>query len=178
MPPAAHQMEITGPVAAKIFLSSSTADADLFLVLRVFDPFRKEIVFHGSNDPRTPVGIGWLRASHRKLDRARNLPYRPFHSHDEAQPLVPGEPVELDVEIWPTCIVIPAGYRIGLAVRGHDYHCDGPPLQIPGVKYTLTGIGPFRHERAEDRPAALFAGKHTLHFTPGQMPFVLLPIIP
>ena len=33
-------------------------DADLFLVLRVFDPAGKEVVFIGSNDPRVPVGLG------------------------------------------------------------------------------------------------------------------------
>ena len=67
-PPMTQEMEITGPVAAKLFVSSDTTDADLFLVLRVFDPQGKEVVFIGSNDPRTPVGLGWLRASHRKLD--------------------------------------------------------------------------------------------------------------
>src|SRR6185295_29234 len=80
------EMEITGPVAAKLFVSSDTTDADLFLVLRVFDPAGKEVVFIGSNDPRTPVGLGWLRASHRKLDPKRALPYRPWHTHDEEQP--------------------------------------------------------------------------------------------
>ena len=49
-------LEITGPVAAKLFLSSETTDADVFLVLRVFDPAGKEVTFIGSNDPRTPVG--------------------------------------------------------------------------------------------------------------------------
>ena len=66
--PLTEEMEITGPVAAKLFVSSDTTDADLFLVLRVFDPQGKEVVFVGSNDPRVPVGLGWLRASHRKLD--------------------------------------------------------------------------------------------------------------
>jgi uncharacterized protein len=176
--PFAKAIEITGPVATKLFMSSSTTDADVFLVLRVFDPAGKEITFHGSNDPRTPVGMGWLRASHRKLDHARSTAYRPFHTHDDVQPLNPGEPVELNIEIWPTSIVIPAGYRLGLAVRGRDYHCDGPPLAIPGVKYTLTGVGPFLHERSDDRPPSIFAGTHTLHFEPEKMPYVLLPIIP
>ena len=66
--PLTEEMEITGPVAAKLFVSSDTTDADLFLVLRVFDPHGKEVTFIGSNDPRVPVGLGWLRASHRKLD--------------------------------------------------------------------------------------------------------------
>ena len=110
-PPLTEQLEITGPVAAKLWVSSQTTDADLFLVLRVFDPAGKEVVFIGSNDPRMPVGLGWLRASHRKLDPRRTLPYRPWHTHDEEWPLTPGEPVELDIEIWPTSIVVPPGYR-------------------------------------------------------------------
>ncbi len=56
---------------------------------------------------------GWLRASHRKLDKKLSTPYRPYHTHDEKQPLKQGEVVELDIEIWPTSIVVPAGYRIG-----------------------------------------------------------------
>src|SRR5262249_48206882 len=124
-PPLEQEVEITGPVAAKLFVSSDTTDADLFLVLRVFDLADKEGVFIGSNDPRTPIGLGWLRASHRKLDPQRTLPYRPWHTHDEEWPLKPGEPVELDIEVWPTCIVVPAGYRIALTVRGKDYEYDG-----------------------------------------------------
>ena len=76
-PPMTEPLEITGPVAAKLFVSSDTTDADLFLVLRVFDPAGKEVAFIGSNDPRVPVGLGWLRASHRKLDPKMSQPYRP-----------------------------------------------------------------------------------------------------
>ena len=113
-PPLTKSLEITGPVAAKLWVSSETTDADLFLVLRLFDPAGKEVTFIGSNDPRTPVGLGWLRASQRKLDPKMSRPYRPWHTHDEEWPLKPGEPVELDVEIWPTCIVVPPGYRLAL----------------------------------------------------------------
>ena len=88
-------------------------------------PTGKEVTFIGTNDPRVPVGLGWLRASHRKLDPQRTLPYRPWHTHDEEWPLTPGEPVELDIEIWPTSIVVPPGYRIALTVRGKDYEYDG-----------------------------------------------------
>src|SRR5262249_56394708 len=75
-PPLAKSIEVTGPVAAKLWLSSPTADADIFLALRLFDPNGKEITFIGSNDPRVPIGLGWLRASHRKLDPKKSLPYR------------------------------------------------------------------------------------------------------
>ncbi|MBC7778603.1 MAG: CocE/NonD family hydrolase [Proteobacteria bacterium] len=176
-PPLPEPMEITGPVAARLTLSSDTEDADVFLVLRVFAPDGTEVSFQGSNDPRTPVGLGWLRASQRKLDPTRSLPYRPWHTHDEVEPLQPGVAVDLDVEIWPTCIVVPQGFRIGLAVRGKDYAYPGPPLSIPGVHYTLTGVGPFLHDHPEDRPIAVFGGRNTLHFEPGRQPYVLLPVI-
>ncbi|OGL59176.1 MAG: peptidase S15 [Candidatus Tectomicrobia bacterium RIFCSPLOWO2_12_FULL_69_37] len=178
-PPLKEETEITGPAAAKLFISSETRDADLFLVLRVFTPDMKEITFQGSNDPHTAVGHGWLRASHRKLDPEKSLPYRPYHTHDEKQPLKPGQVYELDVEIWPTSIVVPKGYRIGLAVRGRDYVYPGfeqPPMPVSGRIYS--GVGPFRHDNRRDRPLDVFGGKVTLHAGPGRQPYLLLPIIP
>jgi predicted acyl esterase len=171
-------MEITGPVAAKLFVSSASTDADLFLALRVFDPAGKEVVFVGTNDPRTPVGLGWLRASHRKTDPAESKPYRPWHTHDEEWPLTPGVPVELDVEIWPTCIVVPPGYRIGLAVRGRDYEYDGTDIALPHAPYPMKGVGPFTHTHPQDRPPEIFGATVTLHFAPDKAPYLLLPVIP
>ncbi|MQA80559.1 MAG: CocE/NonD family hydrolase [Streptosporangiales bacterium] len=175
-PPLTEQLEITGPVAAKLFVSSDTADADVFLVLQVFDPEGEEVTFVGSNDPRTPVGLGWLRASQRKLDESRNTPGRPYHPHDESWPLEPGVPVELDVEIWPTCLVVPVGYTLALNVRGRDYENDG--TVVPGAMYPLKGIGPFTHTNPDDRPAEVFGGTNTLHFAAGKEPYLLLPVIP
>ncbi len=177
-PPMTEDMEITGPAAAKLFVSSDTTDADLFLVLRVFDPQGKEVVFIGSNDPRVPVGLGWLRASHRKLDPKESKPYRPYHTHDEAQPLKPGVPAECDVEIWPTSIVVPKGYRLALSVRGKDYEYDGTDIALPHAPYPMKGVGPFTHTHPQDRPPEIFGGKNTLHFDPKAAPYALLPIIP
>ena len=112
-PPMAQETEITGPSALKLFASSSTKDADFFIVLRVFTGDLKEVVFQGAIDPHTPIAQGWLRASHRKLDKKLSTPYRPYHTHDQKQPLTKGKPVELDIEIWPTSIAVPAGYRVG-----------------------------------------------------------------
>jgi predicted acyl esterase len=135
------------------------------------------VVFIGTNDPRTPIGLGWLRASHRKLDRGRTLPYRPWHSHDEEWPLAPGVPVELDIEIWPTSIVVPRGYRIALSVRGKDYEYDGTDAALPHAPYPMKGVGPFTHTDADDRPADIFGGTNTLHFGAGMEPYLMLPLI-
>jgi hypothetical protein len=181
MPPLEAETEITGPVAAKLFVSSSTQDADLFLVLRLFTPDLQEVMFSGTVDPHTPIGQGWLRASHRKLDPRLSTPHRPYHTHDERQPLVPGQVVELDIEIWPTCIVVPAGYRIGLTVRGKDYvhPCAGESqFKLSNMKMPFTGCGPFLHDDLRDRPPEVFGGRVTLHAGPDRPSHVLLPIIP
>src|SRR5256886_13097136 len=119
--PLERETEITGPLAARLFVSSSTTDADLFLVFRVFSPDMREVVFMGAIDPHTPVAQGWLRASHRKLDSKLSTEYRPYHTHDELQLLEPGEVVQLDIELWPTSIVVPAAHRVALTVLGRDY---------------------------------------------------------
>ena len=136
------------------------------------------MTFQGAQDPHTPVAQGWLRASHRKLDAKRSLPYRPYHTHDEDQPLTPGEPVEVDIEIWPTCIVVPAGHTVALTIRGKDYEYGGAPVVAPHVPYPLRGVGPFIHSDQRNRPSAIFSGKNSLHFAEGRQPWLMVPIIP
>jgi predicted acyl esterase len=177
--PLDKETEITGPLAARLFVSSSTPDADLFLVFRVFTPDLREVVFMGAVDPHTPVAQGWLRASHRKLDAKLSTEYRPYHTHDQKQPLKPGEVVALDLEIWPTSIVVPAGHRIALTVRGRDYEWQKTTgAKLSAFKNELLGCGPFLHNDPRDRPASVFGGKVTLHMGPQQQSYILLPIIP
>ena len=177
--PLEEETEITGPLAAKLVASSSTPDADLFLVFRVFTPDLREVTFMGAIDPHTPVAQGWLRASHRKLDRALSTEYRPYHTHDEPQPLKPGEPVDLDIELWATSIVVPAGYRIALSVRGCDYEWQkSTGARLSNFKNELKGCGPFLHDDPRDRPAAVFGGTTTLHGDTGREPYLLVPVVP
>jgi hypothetical protein len=178
-PPLEKETEITGPIAAKLWVSSATKDADLFLVVRVFSAEMNEVVFQGALDAHTPIANGWLRCSHRKLDPKKSEPYRPWHTHDEIQPLKPGEVYEVDVEVWPTCIVVPRGYRIALSVRGKDYvYGGGADPGVETLKHAWTGVGPFRHEDPKDRPAAVFGGDVTLHTGPDRQAYLLLPVIP
>ena len=171
--------ELTGPSAVKLWISSSTTDADIFVVLRVFRPDGEEVAFQGAIDPHTPIGQGWLRASHRKLDPTLSKPYRPYHSHDVRQPLTPGQVVELDIEIWPTSLVVPAGHRVGLSVRGRDYETAKPTgARLSNFKNELRGCGPFLHDDPRDRPPAIFGGTTTVHVGPEMAAYILLPVIP
>jgi uncharacterized protein len=171
--------EITGPLAARLFVSSSTTDADLFLILRVFDPHGRELTFMGSTDPNTPIASGWLRALHRRLDPERSTPYRPYHPHDRFEPLAPGEVYECDVEIVPSCIVVPAGWRLALTVRGRDYEYAGELSEFAKkFHYATRGTGGMTHDDPDDRPKDVFGGRVTLHAGGGRESSLLLPIIP
>jgi len=174
--PLGRETEITGPLAAKLRVSSSTEDADLFLVFRVFTPDLREVTFMGAIDPHTPIAQGWLRASHRKLDEKLSLAYRPYHTHDETQKLKPGQAVNLDIELWPTSIVVPAGHRLALSVRGKDYEWQkATGARLSNFKNELRGCGPFLHDDPRERPAAVFGGTTTLHLGEAH---VLVPVIP
>jgi predicted acyl esterase len=169
--PFAADTEFTGPVAAKLFVSSSTADMDLFLTLRVFDPQGGEVTFIGANDPQAPVSQGWLRLSQRKLDPARSRPGKPFHPHDERLPVAAGEIYEVDVEIWPTSVVVPAGYRLALTVAGRDF-------ARPEAQGLMKGSGIFLHDDPADRPAEVFGGLNTIHTGGDRASHLLMPLIP
>jgi predicted acyl esterase len=174
--PLGKETEITGPLAARLTISSTTSDADLFLIFRVFTPDLREVTFMGAIDPHTPVAQGWLRASHRKLDPILSTPYRPYHTHDERQFLKTNEVVSLDIELWPTSIVVPAGHRVALTVRGKDYEWQASTgARLSNFKNELRGCGPFLHNDPRDRPAALFGGTTTLYLKDS---YVLIPVIP
>jgi predicted acyl esterase len=178
-PPLAHETEVTGPIVAKLFVESATADADLFLVVQVFDPSGKELTFQGALDPNTPISMGWLRASHRRLDPSRSKPWQPFHPHDREEPLTPGKVVELDVEILPTSIVLPKGWSIGLAVRGKDYEYEGEVADFgKNFYYATRGTGGMTHNEPRNRPPELFDTTVTLHTGGNTASYLMLPLIP
>jgi predicted acyl esterase len=172
-----RETEITGPVAAKLWISSSTEDTDVFLVVHLFKPNGEEVLFHGATEPKQPISQGWLRASHRKLDADRTRPWAPFHPHREQEPLERGEIYELDVEIWPTCIVAPAGYRLGLSVLGRDYDhgLEGTPSHLG---YELRGCGLNVHDDPVTRPADVYDGEVTVYGGGDHPSHLLIPVIP
>lgn len=174
-PPMTEDTEITGPLAAKIFASSSTTDLDLFFTLQAFMN-GKEIVFQGAVDKRTPLSQGWLRASQRKIDPSKTLPYRPYHSHDEIQPLEPGKIYELDVEIWPTNVTLPKGSQFALQISGKDFERLLPPSQ-PDEPWSMRPASLCTHNHVGDRPKDIFAGETTIYTGGKSASYLLLPLI-
>jgi len=176
--PFAEETEITGPSSARLHVSSSTEDADLFVVLRLFDPSDNEVTFQGALDPHTPLAHGWLRASHRAVDTDLSTEWRPVHPHSRVEPLRPGQIYLLDIEIWPTSIVVPPGHRVALTIRGRDYEGEPASQTISTFKNPFTGVGPFLHDDPDDRPPAVFSRITSIHGGPTSPSSILLPFIP
>lgn len=118
--PLERDLLVVGPIALVLHLSSSGPDTDVFVRL-VDQP--------GEEQARAPdgkvMGSGWLRASHRELDPAA-LPQEPRHRHEKREPLVPGEPVRLDIALGATAWRVVAGHRLRLEVANTD-----SPLTVP-----------------------------------------------
>jgi predicted acyl esterase len=150
-------LEVTGPINLRLWVSSSTDDMDIFATLRNIDSEGKDVWEIGQQQQPVPVAKGWLRASHRKLDRDLSLPYRPYHTHDERQWLKRGEIVQAEVEIWPTCMVFRKGHRIRLDIQPKD-----------GV-----GSAPYTHYSADYN-----IGENTVYTGGDMASCLLLPIIP
>jgi hypothetical protein len=156
-PPLDRDTEITGPLAAVFWVSSETEDMDLFLTLRNFDADGKEVMETGQQGTPVPVAKGWLRVSHRELDEALSLPYRPYHKHTRRLYLTPGEIVQVQVEIWPTSMVFKKGHRIRLDIQPRD-----------GV-----GSTGYMHYHADYN-----TGSNTIYAGGEHESYLLLPVIP
>lgn len=162
--PFVEETEVCGFVTLRLNVSSSTEDMDIFANLRVFGPDGKEIVFNGAHESTT-MAKGWLRASHRKIDETRSLPHRVFHAHDEIQKLTPGALYAVDVEVWPTSMVFPKGYRLVLTLMGRDFQFPDTP-------------GRMLHNHPQDRPPEVFGGTNTVTTGGAHACYLELPIIP
>jgi predicted acyl esterase len=158
-PPLPEDTEILGPIVLKLWVSSTSEDMDIFATLRNIDAKGGDVCEVGQHGQPIPcVTKGWLRASHRKLDPAKSLPYRPYHPHDERRWLKSGEIVECNIEVWPTSMVFRKGHRIRIDIQPRD-----------GV-----GAAPYTHYHADYN-----AGAENTIYSGGDLPsHLLLPIIP
>ncbi|KAJ5897066.1 uncharacterized protein N7473_006465 [Penicillium subrubescens] len=162
------ETEITGHIVAHLNRHprcSHPQDLDLFLTLRYISPEGKEVFYTGTAGDPVPLCKGWLRVSMRKVDEqnSRNrpwLPHRNYYSTD-VQPVLPGEVYPVDVEIWPTNVVVEKGGKIILEVASGD----------------TQGSGIFQHNSPIDRSVERFQGQNHIHFGLGDN-YVTLPIIP
>ncbi|MYM26281.1 CocE/NonD family hydrolase [Duganella sp. FT135W] len=118
--PLEEDMEITGPINLKLWISSTETDADI--IAKVY-----EVPQQAAPGPLRPMTRGWLKASHRALDPALSLPGRPFHPHDKRELLEPKKIYPVEVEVWPTSQLLKKGSRIRLDLA----NADSPVFDMP-----------------------------------------------
>lgn len=169
---AESRLEITGHIVAHLTVSASRiatedqppSDIDIFVTLRKLDGNGKEVHFTGTMGDPIPITKGWLRVSLRKVDSAspyhrEYLPHRNYYSTD-VQPVVENERYTVDIEVWPTNVVLDAGQKLVFEVAGHD----------------TQGVGNFSHDHPGDRAHKVFSGNNTLHVG-STSSYIILPVI-
>jgi predicted acyl esterase len=157
-----EDIELTGPMALRLFVSMADADdVDLFVGIEkwrgtTYVPYEGSYGFG-----RDRVTTGWLKASMRELDEAASAPHDPVPTYRNPQPLHPGQVVQVDIPLGPSSTLFRAGEQLRLVVAGRWLWPRNP----------LTGQMP-----------AAFApgprGRCTLHWGQGREPRLLLPVIP
>ena len=163
--PVAEDMVFAGYSKAQLWVSSSAADMDLFVTIRVIDETGREVDYTGPTTmglaiKNYPLAKGWLKVSHRKKDAARSTEYTVKHTHLKADhaPLTPGEIVPVEIEIIPNTALIRAGHRIRFDVQPYDGFGHG----------TRHGYDASYHDGATN----------TLYTGPDHPSWVQLPIVP
>ncbi len=132
----ATDFEVIGPASVHLFAAIDQDDTNWIVGL-----------YDVGSGAQSLVSIGYLKASHRKLDGARSTPLQPYHTHDAAMPVTPGEINEYAIELSPIGYVFKAGHRLLLEVRSLEHSKEGaegvqPPntIHLCSSKTTLHKI--------------------------------------
>jgi hypothetical protein len=128
--PLSADIQITGHPVVHLWLSSNQDDGNVFVYL-------EEVDESGYSRYMTE---GVLRLSHRSLHQP---PYKnfglPYHRsyEEDIQPMVPGEPAELIIDMQPTANVFNAGHRIRVTITGVDKDNAAEAVRDTPPTYTI-----------------------------------------
>jgi hypothetical protein len=154
---------ICGPLCVSLWVNCTTIDTDLFVAL--VDVAPDGIV--------QMLQRGLLRASHRKLDPNKSLwlvqdgesvLVRPRHTHRAPQPVVPGEPFLMEIEVCPVGHVFHAGHQLGLWI-------SQPPQNDPVTRHG-DGRPAYKYE------SGMPPGQVTILRDQGHASSILVPRLP
>lgn len=124
--PLSDAVEVTGNPELTLWLTSTAADGEFFVYLEDV----------GAGGKAVYVTEGLLRGLHRRIGTGA-APYvvqGVWHSFQraDAQPLVPGEPAELKINLIPISYLFRPGHRLRVALAGADKdHFDLLPGPAP-----------------------------------------------
>ena len=161
--PMPEDMALVGYIKAGLWVSSTSADMDVFVSLRVIDEAGREVRYEAAihpNDPVHihPVGHGFLKVSHRRLDSARSTEYLPVHTHAETDyaSLEGGEIVAIELGLNPSSALIRKDSRLRVDIQ--PYSPAGLPVRAYDESYHL-------------------GATNTVHTGPDHPSYIQLPIV-
>jgi predicted acyl esterase len=154
--------DLIGYMKAHLYMSTDESDdMDIFISIWKLDAKGNVVYFpHYQIHRDGPIALGWIRASHRELDKKLSTEYQPVLAHQRELKLNPGELVELDVEIWPSGTHFEKNEKLLMIVQGTDAN------KYP--KHVLYA----RHEDTVNR------GKHYLYTGGAKASYLLIPVVP
>ncbi len=142
---APRDIDLIGPLV--LDLAVSLDDADDATVLAAVRLVRDgvEVPFEGSYGfDRDVVTHGWLRVSHRALDQERSLDWLPVHAHTRAEPVAPGELVNLSIPLLPQATRLRAGDELVLELRSTWLFPRNPVSGQMPARYVPDSVGTTR----------------------------------
>ncbi|MFH1651245.1 MAG: CocE/NonD family hydrolase [Chloroflexota bacterium] len=152
--PLEEDMEMVGQAALYLHAAIATEDAHFIIKLKDVSPDGSEFV----------LTRGWLKASHRELDKEKSKPWQPYHPHTRAVPVKPGEINEYAIEIRPFANLFRKGHRIKLEIWSCDYPAD---------KMDLTLSWPGWSHLSYDKETT-----YHVHHSPQHASYLVLPLMP
>ena len=154
--------ELTGHMKLRLWVEAKGADdMDLFIAIQKFDRKGESVPFAAFSALEDgPVALGWLRVSHRELDRRRSTPQQPWLLHQRELKLKPGVPVSVEIEIWPSGTRFAKGEKLRVVVQGSDIYKYGPWIRLAG------------------HPETRNAGRHVIHTGGKYDSHLLVPVVP
>jgi uncharacterized protein len=108
--PSDSAIEVTGPLQLDLRFTSTATDTDW--IVRFSDEAPDGTV--------RELTRGWLRSSHRSVDPELSSVADPWHPHVNPEPITPGETVDLQIGIVPTCNVFKPGHKMRLDISNVD----------------------------------------------------------
>lgn len=131
--PLERDVHLNGPIAARLWLTTTAADAAVTVRLADVQP----------DGSVRAITTGWQAASLRATDPSRSRTVRghllqPWHPFTKASllPVAAGEPIAVDVEVFPTNLVLQKGHRIKITIDPADF-----PHQLPPLPAALERLG-------------------------------------
>ena len=153
--PLESDLEIAGPIQLNLHASSSNRDTDF--IIKLSEQFPPDAPLAEAQPRSRVVTKGWLRASHRAIDREKSLPYAPWYRHDNPEPIEPDKVYEFEIAVMPTAYRFKKGSRIRLEIANGDSQ--------------LTEFV-FQHDYTPDK-----VGRDTLHHSAEYPSHILLPVV-